>query len=359
MAMAVVDPATVGSPVIVADVEVGSAVAVDVAEGCGEPPVGWGLGERGAILVEERASGPGDRVEVAGAVIEVELVWLAALLEAAIQQDESVGLGPAQHRAAVDHLHVHPAAVTDVVGAVVCDVEIEGSVAVDVSEGERGRAGACGGAGGGGGIGEFPVAIVEEAEDAATGHGHQEVEMTVAIDVCEDGAAGGGQRFGEPGGAGDVLEAEVAEIAVERVMAGQVAEEDVGPAVAVEVAGGDTCAVVEDAIRGAGEFVEDVGEGDPGGCGGDGGEADGIAGGGGEFEGPESGAGFPLSGGAWGECGGAQQGEQRDGSGRGSETVGGTAVSGLFEKGTRAGTLNRSGRARTPLRAGLARLTFG
>ena len=74
MAPAVVDPDAVGRLEIVAHVNVGRAVAVDVAEHDRQSQVARRVAQRMAVGCEKRAVRPGDRSELALAVIQIEHV---------------------------------------------------------------------------------------------------------------------------------------------------------------------------------------------------------------------------------------------------------------------------------------------
>src|SRR2546426_329537 len=87
---AAVDPKPVGRPVIVADVEVGRAVAVEVAEGGGQTPVQRRMAQWFSFGVVERAVGEGNGSEVGKSVAQVENIRLAEFLDRAGLQRDAV-----------------------------------------------------------------------------------------------------------------------------------------------------------------------------------------------------------------------------------------------------------------------------
>ena len=273
---AAVDPDAVGRGVVVAHVEVGKPVVVQVGEGGGQAPVPDPLqGLPGPV--EEGPPAPAHRQEAALALVEVELVALGQL-----HQPPLASLGgyleaplPAQlgHGPAVDVGHpvaaVHQSHLVagggvarvhhvDVVGA----VEVQVAVGIHVGQGQGGGRGVPGEARAAT-LGEDAGPVVQEEPDAAGHPAHQEVGVPVPVDVGQ--RRPGGPLAGAGGLPGrDLLEAPAPPVEVEPVGPLQGAEVDVGPAVAVDVAQGQSRAVVGHHARQVGVPGERVAEVHPG-----------------------------------------------------------------------------------------------
>src|SRR5439155_18385098 len=86
-ARALVDPDSIGGKEIVAHINVGQAVAVDVPEHCRETPIVRRLRQRFAVFVEKRAAGKGDRDEICSALIAIKNVRFPQLLDAVLWTD--------------------------------------------------------------------------------------------------------------------------------------------------------------------------------------------------------------------------------------------------------------------------------
>ena len=166
-ARAVIDPAAVGRPVVVADIQVGRAVAIHVAELRGEPPVERRARERLAVFIQKGAVCPRDGREFSPAVIRVELIWLAVFLHPALFIDQKAVAQPLRHRQlAIHHEHLQLGEIAVVIAPVVGHVEIEIAVAIRIRERERHRAETRGRAGVGSRIGEAAFAVIGEDGDA-------------------------------------------------------------------------------------------------------------------------------------------------------------------------------------------------
>ena len=76
-AFALVDPKPVRREIIIADIEIRQSVAVHIAKHCAQAPVTRRAGQRSSIFIQETATGPGDRLEVATTVVEVKNIRLA------------------------------------------------------------------------------------------------------------------------------------------------------------------------------------------------------------------------------------------------------------------------------------------
>lgn len=205
-------------------------------------------------------------MEATVAVVAVEDIGFAEFDETGGADDQTAGVFGMEFGASGDLACFHEAGIADVIGAIAGDVEIERTVAVDIGEGEGGAARGTGGSGGFGGVVEA-AALVMPAEHASGQGGDEKFRELIAVEVGEHRAAADFVGEAETGVGGGVLESPASEVAVEGGVAGQAAEEEVGTTVAVIVADGHAAAVFENAVGGAGEFGEMVGEGDAGGVG--------------------------------------------------------------------------------------------
>jgi hypothetical protein len=260
----IIEPKSVGAMEVTADIEIGPAIVVQVAEGGGEAPIEGGTGEGLSGGIEEVAGGPGDGGELAAAVVEVEDVGFAVFENATVGEVfESILILGSDTALAADIEHTE-AGTADGIGAVIGDVEIEVTIAVDIGEGEGGGAEAWVESGVGGG-GEAAGAIVEEEGSAMADGIDEEIEVAIAIDVGEGGAGGMEVRKVGTGRGGDIGESGAAEVAINLTATTQTAEEKVHPAVAIDIAGGDAGAVEEDLVTGGDEGSEGIGKWDTGG----------------------------------------------------------------------------------------------
>ncbi len=238
----------VGIVEVVAHVEVGVAVAVDVVEPRRQGEVRRLLGEGSTILVEEPLPRGRDRAETAGPVIEVQRVGLRSFqpyrhgrrpphLESVVlrelRDDLVRPVHPANH--AAERAFRRRQQVANGGDLVVGGVEVEVAVVVDVGEGHGGGAAGGGEAAGGGGVGEVAGAVVEEQAVGAAQGGEQQVEVAVAVDVGEHGAGGEALGGGHAAGGGGLGEAPGALVEVEGVGALDAGEVEVGPAVGVHI----------------------------------------------------------------------------------------------------------------------------
>ena len=145
---AVAEPEGIRTLEVVADKEVGGAVAVDILETDGQRPVVGVFLERLAVFVEESAAGERDWREAARAVIEIEAIRFGILeTHQAIFlnaddvmllefRDDGVGI-PLPHHGSVEGAYVGRVEIANRMFFVVADVEVEVAVAVDVRQGHR------------------------------------------------------------------------------------------------------------------------------------------------------------------------------------------------------------------------------
>ena len=85
----------------------------------------------------------------------------------------------------LEQLNLPGAAVANVIRPVICHVEIEGAIAIDVGERHGEAAEAARDARARGHIGEMPVAVVAPAMHAAVVGADQKIERPVARQICE------------------------------------------------------------------------------------------------------------------------------------------------------------------------------
>ena len=190
-AFAVVDPDAVGGLEIVADVNVGRAIAVEVVEGDSKVQVAGRFLKRLAGLGQKGAVGPRDGGEMGLAVVAVESRQGTGLDQQAVHDLDSQGGATHHPGSAVDHAHGdRAAAAEDRVVAVVGHKQVQGAIAVNVSQGQalaarvvQQQAGLLGD------IFEAAVAVVEQTGIGPEQGGDQQVEPAVGVEVGEGGAA--------------------------------------------------------------------------------------------------------------------------------------------------------------------------
>ena len=260
MAATLVDPNPVHGIEIVANVEVGKTVAVQVAEHHRQSPVIGRRGQGPPVLIQEGAAGEGDRNEVGAALIAVEHVHLALFIDAAARVDgKSVGQigvrhGPAidalDHLPAVDHAerelrvgHVHQSA-----RAIIRDIKVQITVAIEVAQRQRHSAFARIEDGKIPGFGEAAFAVVNENVRAAAEGIDDEVQIAVAIQIDQRGAGGRQIRTGHACRLSNVLKFPMAQVAVEAVPTVEAAKIQVAPTIPVDVPRRDARAVEQDLI---------------------------------------------------------------------------------------------------------------
>ena len=212
-----------------------------------------------------------------GAVVQVEAVRVRPLLH----RDHAV-LGPVHDSVvlaklgddleAVAHLPDHPIERPllrriDVHGGprlVVRHVQVEVAVAIYV--GQRHGHAAAGRAEPGlrGPLGEHAVPIVDEQRHAPAERADEQVQVAVAVDVGEDGAGREAPRHRDARLGRDVLEAPVAQIAVQGVRALVARQVNVGKPVSIHVAQGDPAALRQVAVPEGAVEGNGIGESNPG-----------------------------------------------------------------------------------------------
>src|SRR5690606_4482609 len=95
---------------------------------------------------------------------------------------------------------------------------------------------------------------------------HDQIKISVAVDVGESGSGRGLVGARHTGGCRDVLEAPVSEVAVERVGRIEAAEVEIAESVAIDVTRGDAGPVEEDLVGQRAFLIKTVREGDANAC---------------------------------------------------------------------------------------------
>ena len=252
ISVSVVEPELIGVLEVVADIEVGGAVAIHVVEARGEREIVGLLDEWFSVHVEKSRRRERHAREMPCAVVEKEEVGLGALrahdtaelrmiLDAVvlfplIGDDVSVtdflhGLIEAAHLRRID--------VERVAGLVRADVQIDVAVAVHVGERHRGRSEARRKATARGCVCKVSLPVPEPQLQGATERADDEIELAVAVHVSECRARRRESLRVDPARLRDVREMETAVILVQRGGALDGSEEQIGEAVAVDVTRGD------------------------------------------------------------------------------------------------------------------------
>ena len=133
-------------------------------------------------------------------------------------------------------MNVNLAAITNIVGAIVGDVEVESAVAVDVGQGQGHAAETVGCSGRASDVGKMAFAIILKTLYALAGGGDEQIEKAIAVQIGKNGATIIFVREGQTGFARDIFEFPLAEILVESVGRIEAAKENVGQAIVVEIA---------------------------------------------------------------------------------------------------------------------------
>src|SRR5436305_1067344 len=122
------------------------------------------------------------------AVVEQENIGLTVFFESSIKEHQAIGERRWDDGLAADQPKLHLPAVTNVIGAIVGNVEIERAVPVHVRESDRHASEGTAGAGFAGDLVEMAMAVVRPAADANAVAADQKIERAVAGDIREDNA---------------------------------------------------------------------------------------------------------------------------------------------------------------------------
>ena len=183
MPMAVIDPHSVRRPVIIADVNVRGAIAVEVPKRGGEPPIPGRFRQRKALFIKKGTVGPTNRREPPLAIVKQELVGLAVFVKTALQDHQAVLEMWRDHQLPLAHADIYLPSIPDVAGAVICDIQVKRAIAVDVGQSHGNAAIGTGCAGRRGMVDKAAVAVIHVANDALTDGGDEQIEPTVAVEV--------------------------------------------------------------------------------------------------------------------------------------------------------------------------------
>ena len=247
--LAVVEPELIGILEVVADVEIGRAVAVHVVEARGEREVVGILRERRPVRVDEARSGRRRASEVPLSIVEEKEIRLRALRSNDAAEVGSVLdailLRPfrSDFVLAVHLLHdsvegdlLRRVRVEVVPHLVRGDVEIEMAIAIDVGEREAGGGVARRQSAHARGVREVSVSVADPQLDRPAECADDEIELAVAVHVGEGGAHRAHERRVDPALRGDVGEPEVAVVMIQRRGALERREKNVRQAVTIHVA---------------------------------------------------------------------------------------------------------------------------
>jgi hypothetical protein len=197
------------------------------------------------------------------AVIQIKLVGFAVLGNFTIAQHKPSFQFRRDDRFAPGAFEGETAHVANVIGAIIRDVKIECAVPIDVGKRERGAAGGMEQSCFLRGLAKFSAGIYETT-NAIANRAHQQIKLTIAIDIRKDSAAGVLEIGWQTGGGSLVRKFPITEIAVELAGSFDPAREDIGQSVAVEIAESDTGTIRKNAIAREAKFAKDVREGNPG-----------------------------------------------------------------------------------------------
>jgi hypothetical protein len=144
-------------------------------------------------------------------------------------------------RLAVHHLHLEGRRrpVPNRGRPVVRHKQVQVPIAINVRQRHRHAAGSRGHPGFSGDLGETPLAVIEKDAEPVPQRGHQQVQVTIPVQIGKGRPGRVLARAFDSCLARDIDEPPVAEVAVEHVVGVEPAEVEVAPAVAVDVAGGD------------------------------------------------------------------------------------------------------------------------
>ena len=211
------------------------------------------------MLILERPAGPRDLGEMSAAIVEIKHVGFPRLDEPRRPDHQSAGVLRMQFGAAPNPPRLDVAVVTNVLGTIPRDVEIQGAVVVDVRQSQRRAARAPSQTRLGSRIPELPT-FVQVAENPVRQGRNQEVGSTIPVQIHEDRPATDLAGDPQPDRFGDVGEPPLAEIPKQRRVPRQAAEQNIRLPVPVKVTDCHPAAVLQDAVGCRGEVIEGIGE---------------------------------------------------------------------------------------------------
>ena len=172
-------------------------------------------------------------------VIEKELIRFTVFHHPSLANDETIRELRRDNQLPVAHGETDLATVVpDVGGPVVGDVQIQGSVAVDVCQRQGGAAEAAGGARAGGDVCEMAMAIVQIAQDALANRGNQQIEPAIPVKIGKDCAAREFACSFQARLSSDIGERPITQVFVESVGGIQAAQKNVEPPVVIVITQG-------------------------------------------------------------------------------------------------------------------------
>ena len=270
MAAAIPQPQPVRRLKIVADIDIRSAVAIDVADLHRQPEVTGHFGRLPVGIGE--CFFPGQGSEVTVTVIQEYHVRIPQLHHHAIDDLDAIGVATGDVRMSVHHAGGDDAAVPQKrFDAKIAPIEVQIAIAVQVRQRQGSAAAFPTDPSGGGDIGEVPVPVVMQQSVGAAKAGDQQVGGAVAIDVGKDCADGGLVRAAGVRAQGDVFEVSIAEVPIKLIGPLFVAEIEIHEAVPIHVGGRQTGPVHQvlkllypDGIEGVSEIDAQLGGIQPG-----------------------------------------------------------------------------------------------
>src|SRR5262249_15212768 len=135
MATAVTKPKAIRILKIIAGIEIGLAILIDVMHYDAEPEVPGSRRQSRAGFIEECAVGPGHFMETTFAVIEVKGTRLAVLNEVPFNDLEPIPITTNNLLLAPHHTSSDPHSGADRIFPIVRDIKVEGAVPIDVAQG--------------------------------------------------------------------------------------------------------------------------------------------------------------------------------------------------------------------------------
>src|SRR5262249_31723780 len=155
--------------------------------------------------------------EVALTIIEEQLVRLAIFKEMAVDHEQPITEPRRHDEFPIDHVNVYLAAIANIFGSIVRDVEIKRTVAIDVRQSHGHAARLAERSRGGAQVFEMAVAIIFETKHTLAGRGDEQIDETIAVDISEHRTSIILNRERQSGLARDVFEFPAAEVLEKRV----------------------------------------------------------------------------------------------------------------------------------------------
>ena len=288
----VVDPQLIGILEVVGHVQVGGPIAVEIDELRREAERFEFFGQRHARSVEKPPARHRHACEPAGPVVDVELVGFGALrhahathvgthhqlVVAPVLRNDFVLSGRHLPHHLVERMLLRWNRVVHVVWLVVRDEQREPATAVHIGQGHGGRATSGRVETEVSPLGEMRVSVVEQHSVGTGGRQQHEVEVIIAVEVGHGGAGDVPVAGADAGRARDVLEREVADVAIQGAASLGAGQKDIRTSVTVDIPEGDPAALAEHAVSQQDFFTRRVLKTDPRLSRSDAGEAVGSAG---------------------------------------------------------------------------------